>query len=154
MLLPLSRCVGGAVPSLAHFRRAVNPYFSTVSLWGIYPQAVWCIYTHMASVFSGTLTGQGQVTFAGGSVVPTDVDILVTTIGPRVSTKGPAPYRKLQFAGWILFTQSAFNEAVSEPVYFNWESQDAEVHNVPGSTSDGFSFFVQPGTEVHVNVSA
>lgn len=107
----------------------------------------------MASVFNGTLTGEGVQALSSAGVV-TDVDINVTTIGPHVTQQGPVGHRRLTNVGWVQFFSTAFGgEAVTEHLWFNSESQDMEVHCTLNQPADSFAFWVNPGSAVLFNVS-
>lgn len=115
----------------------------------------------MAIAFSGTLQGQGTVALNGAPLVPTDVDIFVVQVGPQVDATGIDGHRFFKRLGYLQFLNNSFHafsssqpaEAVSEPLWFNCESQDAEVHTVLNSQATEFIFWISPGSQVQVQVS-
>lgn len=112
------------------------------------------IYKDMPTAFSGTLSGTG-VQALSGFVVPTDMDVHVTTIGPHVSSQGPAGHLKLTNVGWIQFYNSTFlnEEAITPQIWINSEAEDVTIPSPFGSQSDHFAYWINPGTSVDVLVT-
>lgn len=115
----------------------------------------------MVTVFNGTLTGFGIQHISDTGVIPTDMDVWVTTVGNQVNVSGVDGHRLFKRLGYLQFLANvnAFggtqpNEAVTDPIWFNCESQDIAIQTAVGDTATDFVFWISPGSAVRVLVSA
>lgn len=115
----------------------------------------------MPTLFSGHLSGEGDVHLSDAGAVPTDIDLFVSVLGISVKRDGIAPNRKLRFAGWLALWNSTYvnssiltPERVTDPIFIQWESQDITVTLLPGNTATDMHYNLPVGTTVYVSVNS
>lgn len=108
-------------------------------------------------------TGAGSAPFPGGDAFPTDIDIVVNSVGADAHVFLGGPCVRLQHVGWwaLGFADASHPGAVGSPTvevswwdFIQFAFHDAPVGYIAGRISANTLFWVlEPGASVNFNVS-